>query len=211
MAASGGIRTSLYIPTAADFGWLGWTADPGQILVSTAAQPTNGKPYLTRARAYKSGTVNNLGFILSANGTALTANACFAGLYDSGQSVAGQATLLAVTADQSANWESTGPYYGVFALTSPAYVTAGQDYFFALLTNGTGTVPKFAATTTEALYATQMLNQGLSGLTQRTAQSTVSGATVSGAASLPSKITAAQFTSPGTSTSAANYVAQLLP
>jgi hypothetical protein len=86
---------------------------------------------------------------IEAAGATLTAGQCFVGLYNS------SGTRLAVSADQSANWTSTG--LKTIALTAPQTLAVGS-YYVAILAVGT-TPPQFAmgaggATTVSAGLAT---------------------------------------------------------
>jgi hypothetical protein len=96
------------------------------------------------------------------------------GIYDTGQSSAGNATLLGTTADQTTNFGTPALYTA--AITLPFAVTAGQDYFIGLLANGTGTAPKFACLPADT-NSYNFINAGLSGVSLRTSRYTTTGTT----------------------------------
>jgi hypothetical protein len=146
---------------------------------------------MMRFRAAFSGTANNMGVIINTAGVTLTESENFLGIYDTGQTVPGSATLLAKSADQSTNWQSTG-YGGAIGgptpLTSAATLVGGGDYFAAILANGT-TIPAIAMGNSLSAGSNLMVNQGLSGLGLRSARYVTTGQTA-----LPTAITAANVT-----------------
>jgi hypothetical protein len=74
------------------------------------------------------GTVTNIIALLTSAGSGLTSGQCFASLFTSA------GTLLSSTADQAANWATSGRK--VMALASPQTVAAG-DYYVGWWYNGT--------------------------------------------------------------------------
>lgn len=79
-------------------------------------------------------TITSVAVSVATAGVALVAGQNFVGLYDAA------GTLLGTTADQAANWASTG--FKQVALTAPVAVTAAY-YYVAVLSNA-GTTPAFA-------------------------------------------------------------------
>ena len=169
-----------------DFGFFGWTADP--IGATTTAAPTLGQVGLVRFRAGKSGVLGHLAYTVTAGGGTLVAGQNLVGIYDTGQSTPGVATLLSSSADQTANMGTPATYQGV--LSTPPILIAGQDYFGALLNNGA------SAATFERMSSSGALglwNIGLSGLALRTATSG------SGLTALPATIAAGSIAGGGAS------------
>lgn len=148
-----------------DFGYLGWSNDPEG--AGGAVQPVLGRLYLVRFRCMTSGTIGHVGYYCGVAGTSLTTNENLFGIFDTGQATAATATLLGTSSDQSTNLATAGPYSAALTAqsTGSLAVTAGQDYFFAMLLNGTGTIPKIMSaygTTTPAF-----VNKGLAGVATR--------------------------------------------
>lgn len=109
---------------------------------STVASP--GIIFLARVRATVTKDVTSLyTFIDTLAGSALTTNENFIGIYDSGQASAGNLSLLQSSPDQSTAW---GSLYDQIATITSQQVNQGEDYYIALLSNGTGspTTPAFA-------------------------------------------------------------------
>lgn len=123
--------------TLSDLGLLAWTANP---ILGTQAGfiPTAGGVRLSRFKLSRAATISTITVVINTAGATLTSGQCFAGIYDT------SFARLAVTADQSASWTSTGAK--AMALTSPPSLAAGE-YYAALLTNGT-TGPQFACVST---------------------------------------------------------------
>jgi hypothetical protein len=163
----------------ASFGYIGWTGDPADCSAYNA--PPVGNVYLIRFRAAKTGTASHLEYATNNGGTTLTTGNIL-GIYDSGQTTAGQATLLGQTADLTTTW-STGAQTPFTALQSTVSLLAGQDYFVALLSNGT-TAPGFLRRGGSNLFA---VNSQLSGLSGRI----LKGA--AGVTSLPATIASASL------------------
>lgn len=109
-----------------------WSFDPATNMVGTAI--TSGTVNMAKLWIRQPTTVNTLSVGITAAGSALVAGQNFLGLYDAA------GNQLGVTADQTANWGTTG--YKQAALTAPAPVSAGAHYV-ALLSNAT-TTPSFA-------------------------------------------------------------------
>lgn len=135
--------------TPADHGLAAWTHDPAT-LRSASNATTSGTVYLCKVKiANRSTVVSNVIVGIEAAGSGLTSGQCFVGLYNS------SGTRLAVSADQAANWTTTG--LKTIALTAPQTLAVGS-YYIAILAVGT-TPPQFAmgaggATTVSAGLAT---------------------------------------------------------
>jgi hypothetical protein len=97
-------------------------------VASGATGPTSGTVTMVKLWFRQALTVTNVAIGLGAAGVTLTAGQNFAGLYDS------SGNRLGVTADQAANWVSSG--FKEMALTVPVAVAAGA-YYVAILSNGT--------------------------------------------------------------------------
>jgi hypothetical protein len=93
--------------------------------------------------------VTNIIIAVTTAGATLTANQCFAGLYNS------SGTLLSATANQATNWQTA--QLQTMALTSVQTNLAAGSYYIAVVSNGT-TQPTLARGS--GLTAT-MLNVGL--------------------------------------------------
>ncbi|MCX5537744.1 hypothetical protein OG785_45645 [Streptomyces sp. NBC_00006] len=120
--------------TPADHGLITWTHDPAT-LRSASNTTTSGTVYLCKVKIVNRSTVvSNVIVGIEAAGTGLTAGQSFVGLYDS------SGTRLAVSADQSASWASTG--MKSIALTAPQTLAVGT-YYVAILSVGT-TPPQFS-------------------------------------------------------------------
>ncbi len=173
-----------------DFGYLGWTVDPRDCRNNSA--PTAGRISLTRFTSRVTATCGHLVYYINTPGATLTSGECFIGIYDTGQTTAGVATLLAQSADQHNFWQTNGlggSAGAATALTSSASLVADGDYFIAVLANGT-TMPQFE----QGGNTTLLINYNLSGLGLRTALDATTGVTT-----LPSTITAANIVTTGAS------------
>lgn len=109
-------------------GFTGWVFDPA--LIAGSATLTAGVVYLSKIRV-PAGTVTNLVFQTTANGTTLSN--CYAALFNT------SGTRLGVSADQTTPWTAAGTQTA--ALTTPYSAAAGY-YYVAILCNGT-TPPTF--------------------------------------------------------------------
>lgn len=172
-------RTNLgaYISdTPAKHGLLEWNFDPA--MVSSSSQTiTYGVVTLLKITPQSSGTINNIIVHLSTASTGtLTTSQNFAAIYDL------SGTRQAITADQTTSWGTTG--IKTMALVSGYAVTAGTDYWVALLCNGTSTAPAFARGPASATVA----NVGLTTAFNRFA---ANGTTIT---AMPSTITPASNT-----------------
>ncbi|MFF0736884.1 glycosyl hydrolase family 28-related protein [Streptomyces chartreusis] len=155
--------------TPADHGLVAWTHDPAT-LRSASNATTSGTVYLCKVKVVNRSTlVSNVIVGIEAAGVTLTSGQCFVGLYNS------SGTRLAVSADQSGNWTSTG--LKTIALTAAQTLAVGS-YYVAILAVGT-TPPQFAMGAGGATTAS-------AGLTASTARF-LTGPT--GQTSLPSSIT----------------------
>ncbi|WP_327719877.1 hypothetical protein OG381_34380 [Streptomyces sp. NBC_00490] len=120
--------------TPADHGLVAWTHDPAT-LRSASNATTSGTVYLCKVKVVnRSSVATNVIVGIEAAGVTLTAGQSFVGLYNS------SGTLLSASADQSANWTSTG--LKTIALSAPQTLAVGS-YYVAILSVGT-TPPQFA-------------------------------------------------------------------
>jgi hypothetical protein len=153
-----------------DYGFQAWTGDPG-VISGSGFTLAAGTVYLQKVKIVsQTTTISNVHTYVSTAGTALTANQCVAGIYDI------NGNRLAVTADQSGTWNSTGGK--TMALTAPVALPAGY-YYVALVANGTGTLPSVSG------------SAGNTGVTNVNLATGVSRAlnTAAGNTSLPATIT----------------------
>lgn len=114
--------------TPADQNLIAWTHDPATIR-STGIATVSGTVYLMKVKIVNRSTVvTNVIIGVETAGATLTAGQSLVGLYDS------TGTRLAVSADQAANWVSTG--MKTVALTAPQTLAVGT-YYVAVLSVGT--------------------------------------------------------------------------
>jgi hypothetical protein len=160
-------------------GYLEWNYDP--IAVGTPnLQPISGTLYLLKITPQASGTISNVVLVMGTAGATLTSGENLVAVFNS------SGTQLGISADQSTSWAgSTG--VKTIALTSPITVTAGADYYVAILAVGT-TTPKFAGTSSSTASA---VNAGLSASLDRFC---VNG---SGLSAMPSSLTLTSNTGTG--------------
>jgi hypothetical protein len=160
--------------TPADHGLAAWTHDPAT-LRSASNATVSGTVYLCKVKIVNRSTlVSNVIVGIEAAGSGLTAGQCFVGLYNS------SGTRLALSADQAANWTSTG--LKTIALTAAQTLAVGS-YYVAILAVGT-TPPQFAMGAGGATTVSAGLSTGAARfLTGPTAQT-----------SLPASITLASQT-----------------
>lgn len=117
----------------ADHGLVTWTHDPAT-LRSAGNSTVSGSVYLCKVKIVDRATVvSNIHVGLEVGGTTLTAGQSLVGLYNS------SGTRLVVSADQSANWTTSG--MKTIAIT-PQTLAVGS-YYVALLSVGT-TPPQFS-------------------------------------------------------------------
>jgi hypothetical protein len=151
---------------ASDYGWHGWTMDP--VTAFQAVQlNASGRTFLLRFRSLVSSALTNIAFNVTLAGSGLTTGENFVGIYDTGQTTAGFATLLGYSVDQTTTFETAGNYSIPITAQSAGSLNllAGQDYFLALLSVGT-TLPKFAGGP-NIDQGSPLANTGLSGLSGR--------------------------------------------
>lgn len=118
----------------ADHGLVTWTHDPAT-LRSASNATVSGTVYLCKVKVVdRSAVVSNVIVGVEVAGATLTAGQSLVGLYNS------SGTRLAQSADQAANWTSTG--LKTIALTAPQTLAVGS-YYVAILSVGT-TPPQFA-------------------------------------------------------------------
>jgi hypothetical protein len=150
-------------------GFLEWYFDPN--LSTTGSALTSGTIYLMKISPQYNFTINNVTLVL--NGTAatnLTSGQNLVGIYNS------SGTRIAVSADQSSSWLTTGTKTISVGATS---LISNQDYFIAVLSVGTGTMPTMARLSTSS----GIVNVGQTNATQR---ASVNGTSQT---SLPSSLT----------------------
>ncbi|WP_439676009.1 phage tail protein [Embleya sp. MST-111070] len=125
---------------AVDSGFLAWAFDPAlasqfpgssgstPAIPGDGQTPAAGRVYTVAVKLHRAATVNRVhAFAIGFAGSGLTANACWAGLYDA------SGARVAQTASLHASWVAYG---NAFALTTP-YTAAPGLYFVAFLLNGT--------------------------------------------------------------------------
>lgn len=117
---------------ARDHGLAVWSFDPASN--SGSSTLTLGSPFMAKLPIRLPVTVTHAIASMTTLGTGLTVGQNFAGLYDS------SGVRIAVTADLTAQWGSTG--YQKMAFTAPVDLTTGF-YYLALLINGS-TSPSWA-------------------------------------------------------------------
>lgn len=135
--ALSGIEVGLDAWAPADHGMDAWAYDP--VLVSTQTVSVAGTLYAQRLKRRSATSVTNVILHVGTAGSSLTAGQCFAALYT------GAGVLVAVTADQSGSWNSTG--VKTMALVGGPYALAAGDYYVAYFSNGT-TPPSFGRVST---------------------------------------------------------------
>ncbi len=121
----------------------GWTSDDHGLVtwsMDVAAAGFNsllsvaGTLYVVRLHVPVSANATNILLAITSAGVTLTSGQCFAGLYTSAGS------LVATTADQASNWQSTG--LKTMALTGGPFALTAGDYYVGFYANGT-TLPAF--------------------------------------------------------------------
>lgn len=143
LAALGGLANSPDpVPPwiASDSGWLAMNVDP-VLGVTSNAIPSAGAIYLWRINIRQAISVTNVVMFLNAVGVTLTSNECFVGLYNSA------GTLIAASADQSANWAANGGAYHVMPLVGGPYAVPAGFVWVGFVQNNTGTGPSFGRPT----------------------------------------------------------------
>ena len=172
-----GTSTSMGLWTPSKSGLISWTFDPAPSAGSSSTA-TAGVLQVVSLDIPAPTTITNIVMYVVTAGATLTANQCYAVLYDS------SGNKLSQTADQSSNWNSTGTK--TMALADAQSVQAGTVKV-GFYSNGT-TQPSFARALNST--ATALVNIGLStpnfrfatantGLTT-TPPSTIGAQTVSG-------------------------------
>ncbi len=132
-----GSRSGALAPTnfeAADSGFLAWAYDSALANGGTDAAQTSGTVYLSQIIVRQPITTTAVSVYVAQAGATLTSGQNFLGLYNS------TGTRVAVTADQTTAWGTTG--YKSAAWTASTPLTPGK-YWVAFLGNGT-TPARFA-------------------------------------------------------------------
>lgn len=161
--------------STASLGFIATPYDPAQGAASSAL--TSGTVYMMRMDLAAPATLTTSTITLITAGATLTAAQNFVGLYDS------TGARVALTADQSAAWTTTGEKNAAF--TSP-YAAAAGTYYLALLSNGT--TPIGPMRTNPSPTSAAAINHGLSNATGRWATGPTAQTT------LPASITMASRT-----------------
>ena len=110
-----------------DHGLKTWAYDP--MICSTSAAATSGLLYFQKVHLKQPMTITNIVMHVGTAGATLTSGQNFAALYRADR------TLIAVTADQSTAWTSTG--VKTMALSGGPYSLAAGDYYVAHWSVGT--------------------------------------------------------------------------
>jgi hypothetical protein len=138
-----------------DHGLLAWTMDPMTAL-GTATISAAQVLHVMKLRTRRPITVTNVVLVVTAAGVALTANRCYAALYDAA------GNLLSITADQSVAWVSPG--VKVMPLAAPQAIPAGNFYVGLMYAGTTSpTLPRGSNVNTATV------NMNTTGLAQRSA------------------------------------------
>lgn len=172
---------SSYVPAApppAFHGMTAWTFDP--LFATGNPALTLGKIILWRIPLPTS-TISNIYMHLVTSPASPTAGQCFAGIYDA------SGTRLAVTADQSTAWGSTG-FQKMPVVGGPVTITGGAGIFgyVAVVVNGTAGSVAFATSSGGPLVPSTA--NGLTTFQYRSLWSTAATNT-----SLPTSLTAGNF------------------
>lgn len=155
-------------------GLIEWNFDPTYASASGTGQAaTAGSIYLHRISAQTGGTVTNVLMVLGTIGATLTTGQNLVGLYDD------TGARIGITPDQTTTWGGTTGTK-TMALTAPATIQAGRDYFVGILANGT-TPPNFVTVAANNSVTTPNVN--LSAAAQKFS---VNG---TGATALPTSLT----------------------
>lgn len=130
--------STIYQPdTPLQHGFVEWNFDPMAISTGSGSAAVSGTIYLMKITSCAGGVIKNIVATIGSGTTpALTSGQNYAGIYSN------SGTQLAVTTDQTTDWSTTG--LKIMALTSEVTIQAGQDYFVALVSNGS-TLPSFVA------------------------------------------------------------------
>jgi hypothetical protein len=108
-------------------GWKEWNFTPD--IYNNSQGLTSGTVYLMKITATATQTVSNIILNLTGAGVTLTSGQSLVAVYNS------SGTQQAISADQSSSWTSSG--LKTIALGSSVSLTAGSDYFVAVLCVGT--------------------------------------------------------------------------
>lgn len=125
-----------------------WNFDPCSA-TGTNQVLTSGTIYLAKITPQVGGTISNIGLAVTVAGGTLTSGQNLAAIYDS------SGNRIALTSDQTTAWGTTG--FKSCALTASVSLTAGADYYVAVLS--VGTTPITLARGPASLFAP---NAGLS-------------------------------------------------
>jgi hypothetical protein len=164
-----------YLPTyqPSDQNFLGWSFEPASGVAAATVQPTAGLAQMCRIRVLGS-TITNIHFHLTAGGSVLTANQCYAAVYNDAGALLGAGAITASLHSTGVNgWADGG--LKTHPLTTPQAVTPGGWYKILWWFNGT-TGGTFSRGTNSG---SAILNAGLTAATARYATAN-SGLTTAG-------------------------------
>lgn len=151
-----------------DQGLIAWTMDPSEAANQFAL--VSGTLYFLGVWVRANATLTNVVVPVNAAGVTLTAGQNLAGVYNAA------GTRVAVSADQSGNWTTTGNK--TVAMTAPVALTPGLHYI-AILSNGTTPIGMLRETN---IGTANPLNYNLTATNARVA-------TLAGQTSLPASVT----------------------
>lgn len=134
-------------------GFIAWNFDPCSATGTNQAL-TSGSIYLARITPQVAATISSIGLAVVVAGTSLTSSQNLAAIYDS------SGNRVALTSDQTTAWGTTG--FKTCSLTSSVSLTAGADYYVAVLS--VGSTPITLARGPASLFAP---NAGLSAASLR--------------------------------------------
>lgn len=135
-----------------DHNLITWTQDPATT-ASGQIVPVAGTAQFAKVHLPEAKSVTNIVMHVTVAGSGLTSGQCFAALYDASKN------LIAVTADQATNWQTSG--VKTMALTGGPYARPAADSFVVFYANGT-TLPTFLRGVSQSV-----VNAGLSASTSR--------------------------------------------
>jgi hypothetical protein len=126
-------------PSPSDYGYAAWSGDPNSATVAGTGGGGIPGGTLTLRRLSIPGvlSITNLFFNIDVGGTVLTANQCFAGVWDQ------NGALIGMTADQSGVWNGTGlitmplAANAALVLPGPPFIVDTPYIYFGYWFNGT--------------------------------------------------------------------------
>lgn len=139
--SAGGIVDVSSLPYVADtpsqHGLIDWNFAPDETGSGSGQIMSSGTVYLMKITPRTGGTISTVTLQLAslAAASTLTAGQSLIAIYDA------SGTRLGITADQASSWSSGSAGTRAIALLAPVSLTAGRDYFVALLSVGSSTMP----------------------------------------------------------------------